>query len=496
MAANGDGSHVPPFPVRVALVSATTALATPSFPALGFLYLTIRVTVPDPNLRQMMVGKWGSLLSFTTWTLIPYLFHPSLASLILPCAVGNAVVAGGTYGLADLACGGPGSGPFPPLNKALKTPWIGGSGIGAAVGYIAPNFLYGPILERWYELEGATQSVAHLMDFPLATEVSVATGAVAGMLLHPLLFYPTHGVPGLHWGYLSGTALTAVSAGLLYVYYWREGTGLPVPRGSFVSLSDMALVDSVLRYNNSSGDVETYTLKERQFVGSPDKCLEGQRIAEECREFAHSGKRVFDDRLLAFVYNFWDANLYKRHPEHVVNIKSEREIQETRESLAITDAAVAILMQRDARRNDQAGSAGCSSADLLTSFDDILTTHKVRKQVPFLDDAVIAIELLMISGRPEQAAPIDADINAIEQFVKGRCPEIALYAGKDAACCESVEGQLRSAGWKGPNDVAHAEGAWERVRDGEARRVRRKRALMVAATGVLLSVMGALLSGR
>ena len=77
--------------MRIALVSTTTALATPSFPALGFLYLVLRVTVPNADLRKAMEGRWGALLSFTTWTLLPKLYQGSVASLILPFSVGNAV---------------------------------------------------------------------------------------------------------------------------------------------------------------------------------------------------------------------------------------------------------------------------------------------------------------------------------------------------------------------------------------------------------------------
>jgi hypothetical protein len=78
-------NHQPPLPIRIALVSTTTALATPSFPALGFLYAVMRFTVPDANLRKAMEGRWGTLLSFTTWTLLPKLYHGTVASLILPC---------------------------------------------------------------------------------------------------------------------------------------------------------------------------------------------------------------------------------------------------------------------------------------------------------------------------------------------------------------------------------------------------------------------------
>ena len=54
--------------MRVCLVSATTALATPAFPVLGFLYLTARIALPDAQLRRAMEGRWGGLVSFAAWT--------------------------------------------------------------------------------------------------------------------------------------------------------------------------------------------------------------------------------------------------------------------------------------------------------------------------------------------------------------------------------------------------------------------------------------------
>ena len=141
--------HQPPLAARIALVSSATALATPAFPALGFLYAIIRVTIPDPNLRKVMEGRWGTVLSFTTWTLLPKLYHGAIASLIFPCAIGNALVAGCAYGCLDVISGGPkGS------NAALlQKPWIG-TGIGATVGFVAPSNVYGPMFEVMYGLDG------------------------------------------------------------------------------------------------------------------------------------------------------------------------------------------------------------------------------------------------------------------------------------------------------------------------------------------------------
>ena len=175
--------HQPPLPIRISLVSSTTALATPSFPALGFLYLVLRITIPNEHMRQAMVGQWGTVLSFTTWTILPTLHHGSVASIMVPFALGNAVVAGSLYGIVDLACGEPNNNNS---NKILQTPYICGLGIGASVGYIAPKYLYGPIMEHLYGLDGMTQSMQTIMSDNLTT--------VAGILLHPMLYYPTHGI--------------------------------------------------------------------------------------------------------------------------------------------------------------------------------------------------------------------------------------------------------------------------------------------------------------
>ena len=58
------------------------------------------------------------MLSFTTWTLLPKLYHGSVTSIILPFAVSNAIVAGSLYGILDLATGGPNNNN---TNKILQT---------------------------------------------------------------------------------------------------------------------------------------------------------------------------------------------------------------------------------------------------------------------------------------------------------------------------------------------------------------------------------------
>jgi len=448
-----------------------------------------------------MEGNWGTLLSFTTWTLLPQLYHGTVASLILPCAVGNAIVAGGVYGLVDVACGGP-SGSSEGGRKLLQNPFVAGSGIGATVGYFAPNYVYGPVMENLYSLEGISQYFPYIMTLPFATQVSVATGAIAGMLLHPLLYYPMNGVAGVHWGYFSGTALAVVTSALVYVYYGREDTGLPVPVGSFIEPSKIDIVDSVVRYNNVSGEVETYSLKEQKFVGPPDKCLEGRKIAGESRSYARTGKVVFDDRLLAFLYNFFDEDTKTRYPEHILEIKTKRELQQKQDLMALTDASVAVILHDEAYFTGQHDNPARTTSNRGDDVIKIITTIKElisggKRHLPgfnSLEHVSFAIQLLMVLKQSKQDQSTVDTVPALERFIRKRCPGLTLYTSEEKYNGESVESQLRIAGWNGP-ELSKAKQRWDQIQRKEIDRTWRNRAFFVA-TAVILSVAGSMLQGN
>jgi hypothetical protein len=496
--------HRPPLPVRVALVASTTALATPSFPALGFLYLVLRITTPDPNLRRVMEGRWGSVLSFTTWTLLPQMYGGTVASLILPCAIGNAIVAGSVYGLIDVACNHRKNNLLASSGSTVLQNPMTGAGIGMSVGYIAPNYIYGPVVEQIYALEGMSTSMHQLMAFPYATEVSVATGAIAGTVLHPLLYYPINGVPGLHWMYFSGVTLAGVTSALFYVYYGRRDVGLPVPEGSFIHPSELDIVHSIPRYNTLSGKVETYSLNKQAFIGPIDQCREGMNVAEKCRSYmakSKSGKNVvFDDRLLAFVYNYWDMNVKTRYPEHVIsNIETKGELQQIQSSMALTDLHVAaILLHKRLNRSVPSvqASDGTDAKDMTSIqniIDELNSMNAGQQLLPsskfkHIGDVSAAIELLMIMKQNQTEAPVDATIQKLEQFVHRRCPGLILYTADEQYVGESIESQLRIAKWKGP-ELSKAIARWDRVQKQDTRWVWINRSL-VAVCSILLSIVG------
>lgn len=496
-AANNNNHHQPPLLGRIALVSCTTALATPAFPALGFLYAILRITVPDTNARKLMEGRWGTLLSFTTWTLLPNLYSGAVTSLILPCAISNALVAGCSYGIIDVVSGGPKGNNNAAL--LLQTPWITGAGIGATVGYIAPNQVYGPVMEYCWQIEGMSQSMNYIMSVPFATEVSVATGAVAGMILHPLLYYPIHGINGIHWGF----PLAAVTSALYFIYYGREESGLPVPEGSYVDRSDLELVESILRYNNTSGEIETYSLKSEQFIGSVEKCFEGREIAESSRSYSSasswgsSNKVVFDDRLLAFVYNYWDVKTATRYPDHVVsNIPSKSSLQMKQDSMLVTDASVATLLHKNDLEAIQTA---------LDDVDGVKTSSDGVKQSSAVDlkaqnEVNIALELLMLLRQvPKEEddgvlqKQYKEEIPKLEKYIRRKRPQIVLYTNDEECKGESVESQLRNCDWKTPKDLSNALEQWHRVQEESYRSWRNKAML---ASSVVLSIGCSLLLSR
>ncbi|KAL7453157.1 hypothetical protein ACHAWC_004827 [Mediolabrus comicus] len=473
-----------PLAARIALVSSATALATPAFPALGFLYAIIRVTVPDPNLRKVMEGRWGTVLSFTTWTLLPKLYHGAIASLIFPCAMGNALVAGCAYGCLDVISGGPkGS------NAVLfQKPWIG-TGIGATVGFVAPSNVYGPMFEVMYGLEGMTQSMNYIMSVPFATEVSVVTGAVAGTLLHPLLYVPIQGINGIHWG----LPLVAASSALYYMYYGRKETGLPVPEGSYVDPSKLDSIHSILRYNNASGQVETYSLRSQQFIGSTDVCDEGKRIAESSRLYASSGNKVvFDDRLLAFAYNYWDLNTATRYSDHVVSTESLSTLQQAQDSMLVTDASVAEILHKSDLKSIQ---------KTIDDLDDrTLLDGKKRKpsgDMETMKNVNVALRLLMMLQRTpkeemnENTSFAVDEIPKLERYIRRIHPKIVIYAADEKYKGESVESQLKNTGWEGQNDVSGALEEWKQIQ-AESYKTWRNRVLL--ASSVAVSVIGLILS--
>ena len=62
---------------------------------------------------------------------------------------------------------------------------------------------------------------------------------------------------------------TSVAA-FLYVYRGREVAKLPIPEGSYIEPTQREIVDLILRYDVSCGEVRTYSLYKGVYIRTPE----------------------------------------------------------------------------------------------------------------------------------------------------------------------------------------------------------------------------------
>jgi hypothetical protein len=480
--------HQPPLPVRVALASATTALATPIFPAIGFVNLFLRVVLPDPHLRATVSTSIGTVLSFATWTLVPTLYN--VAPILLPCAIGNGIVAGATYAVVDVASGGP-------TSWVLRRNPLAAGAIGAVTGFVAPYFLYGPVCFVLYGMEGVTESTRFLLSFPLATQVTMATGFVAGVSMFPLLYFPMNGIPGVHWMNFSGPALLATALALWYVYSPDDRMILPV--GSFLDPQQIPLLDTIARYNVSTDELEAYSISSKKWIGPVDVRDVGQQLASTLRQ---NKDPVFDDRIVAWLdcYTFMDAAV--KYPDRVVTVPDEKSIREKEHSMLVVDGVVAFILARSKAADQKVNSNPSSTRERLVEVvHRIKQTQISRKGDTFVRDTVIlietlsvAVELLLLLQQNGDQSEFGETLNEIlNESIQRSNLGLVVFTADEKVPGESIESQLRFQAWKqgGPVGFAVAMAEWNRISDEDKERRWNQRIFRVGT--VLLSIGGMVL---
>ena len=334
-------NHEAPLPLRMALVGSSTALCTPVFPAIGFVNVFLRLAIQDAQVRAKFNSTIGAVCNVAFYYVLP--FGLEFSPLLLPCAIGNGIVSMGTYGVMDAAAASLG-------RRAIMTnPLIAGGGIGAVTGYIAPYYLYGPICEYLYGLDGFREWFQG-MEFatPFFTQISIMTGFAAGTMMYPFLHYPIHGVKGLPWQALSGTLLLASGMTMYYIYRPDGMSTEYLPEGSFVDKEEIPLLHSIIRYDNSKNEFGAYSLYTNDWIGSPELKEKGQNLAGDVRKYQTKyvysgffGRQVdtenknytFDNKVLTFYSFYLDPKLGTKHPDRIVEVSDQKEIQMQEESM-------------------------------------------------------------------------------------------------------------------------------------------------------------------
>jgi hypothetical protein len=333
--------HIPPLPVRVALVSCTTALSTPVFPAIGFVHLCLRIlgrhASTNAAQQQGQYGyqwRWrypitaysfGTICNVAFYYVLPISYE--LSPILLPCAIGNGLVAGTSYWAVDalsrsrlLSSQSTSTSTFNTLGQMLpswlKNPLLVGGGIGAWTGLVAPPLLYGPLCKALYGVEGISHVVSNMYwTLPLVPQISCMTGFVAGSFMYPFLYYPIHGIPGVSWKKFSGVILMATGLTMYHVYKGPGGDGedhrpmVGISEGSFVPKRNVPLLSTIVRYDNQGQRWGSYSLQNQQWVGGPELKEKGDTMAETVRKYHAPGLWWTGGMTRAKYYTFDDSNI-------------------------------------------------------------------------------------------------------------------------------------------------------------------------------------------
>jgi hypothetical protein len=491
-----DLSHAPPLPLRVAQVAAVTAIATPAFPAIAVVNLALRVMLPDPVARRVLAQNLSTVLSLAAWTVLPYTYH--IAPILLPFALANGACAGAGYLALDL------------YSQAYRKDWlhrplIAGGGLGALTGWVAPPFLYGPAYQALYGIEGLAENFfAPLFWYtPLVDQISVATGAVAGLALYPLLYYPILGVRGTHWGNLSGLVLLTSGLTMMYLYdstTSQDALMVGIYEGSFVPAAKVPLLDSMVRYRVASGALETWSWSQAAWVGpGPQAYQEGQALATQARTYHkknYGGSVVTMDNQILTLLNTWvDDTLHARYPRHVVAVPAPPKSSVMRAkhaSMVQTDLVWAQMIMTKPTQAEEAERLA-DQLKQLCGYSS-MSGREFDKLCRSAEDISVAVELFFLVRRQsDQKLRGDVPMEKVEAWIRQRAPGILLLASDEPMGAErqSIESQLASLGNRKPSALADALEEWHHVVHKERRETRQQQ--MFAVAGVILGALSVLL---
>jgi len=518
----GDKDHEPPLPLRVALVSCSTALCTPIFPAIGFVQLGLRALLSSSSdaqqRRYKLTAYFGTICNVAFYYVLPISYE--LSPILLPCAIGNGLVAGSSYWALDGFSRQMSKSSSKVLRDGqmwLKHPLVVGGGIGAWTGLAAPSFLYGSLCYALYGVEGISDVVSRVFwTLPMLPQISCMTGFVAGIFMYPFLYYPIHGIKGVSWKKFSGVVLMGTGLTLYHVYKGPEKDRMVgISEGAFVLKSNVPLLSTIVRYNNIGGQWGAYSLQSLQWMGGPELKEKGQVMAETVRKYQAPGwwwvdkKRskyyTFDDQILAFYYEWLDETIGERYQDHVVHVREANELQTIEQNMLQTDWVVKCVLEHG--QNSLNGEDGINTTwkdQMIQELRNVtclkMTDTHVKKFVESVSTVSDMMKIIMSMKKQKQQlgetpilsvdkTDIDAIIQEMETQVRKLTPGIVLYKEEetDGFKGQSVESQLEAMSWEPPPFETSAQ-KWQDLKSLK-RSVIAKRVLIGALSCAALVVV-------
>ena len=496
----------PPYPLRIALVSSSTALCTPCFPAIGLVNLFLRTSIGRPLGNSL---KWsngiGCVVSFATWTLIPYNYQ--IAPLLLPFAIGNGLTAGSIYatveGLSLLTLRKGTS-----LSVSSKGPWLAG-GIGAMTGYVAPHYVYGEVYNQLYGITEIGDVCDWLMSVPFMTEVSISTGFVAGMALYPMLHFPMKGIPGVPYWNFSALVLALSTLGLYHVYTLPNNSEkhentlpIPLPEGAYLPPNTLKYLDSIVRYNSETDEFQPYSPKVNDWLESLKEKQARDEACDKIRQYhakykgVGAGAVTFDHPIFAFLYRYIDHGIAERFQHHIISVPSPTQVLEHEEFMARTDLTIKFIA---GRRNENRGFIPQEHqiekiAEQYKHYSGAISKEERVRRVKNIQVVSIATDLyLLLKQKEREGTELSMEdytlAQDLQRSINQKAPGVLLLQQdeKEGFRGQSVESQLQRLCLKRLDERQIRE-RWNEISRKKQRQIWKDG--LLATTGLLLSLAG------
>ena len=357
------------------------------------------------------------------------------------------------------------------------------------LGFIAPYFCYGPIYSAMYGMEGITESIRLVLAYPLATQVTIGTGFVAGVSMYPLLHFPMNGIHGVHWMNFTLPALTTIALALCYVYSPDER--LYVPEGSFVDPSRVPLMNSILRYDIKTGEIRTYSISTGGWVGPAALRKEGEQLANSIRK---SNDPIFDDRVVAWLDSFTFVDAASKYPDRVVNVRNKSQLKAAENLMLQIDGIVSLILERSQNGTRSLSEVEAKLVEVMGKMDDFNQTRRNEsrkwREVDEIEAASIAVELLLILKRTNKEIEADrtnALVKDAESYVQRKNPNLVLFVEDEEVPGESIESQLHFHNWDGGSEIETAIHSFQRISNDDKWQRLRSRTIQVGT--ILFSIV-------
>jgi len=399
-----------------------------------------------------LLGGVLVLVKFAVSDLLPVAY--SYGQLFLPFALVNGTLAASAYLVLDVALG---------TAQMASRKWVGAA-MGAFVVFTGPvSGLYDTAFQWCYDIPEADGWFSYLLNNAIMLPISITTGAAVGLVMHPLLYYPIVGIPGIHWAKFSAPLLAGATFFMLHLYQADYYNTDLFPPETFLTWEEQRGLQLVPRFHPKRLQVEDWSLRYGYLPAGTGRSARQsvQQKVDMAQRHDDSRRRdmVFDSKRKAWLH--YVTNGAFGSASAIDGIVSETEIQrEGFQQFLASDGAVALILQRSNARSSRDTAAVREQLVNFANESQISSRRaghgNTQQIVDRLDLASQGIALLLTEmlDKESDTAALTNEQQRNARIIRKLAPGIILFTKEETeeTASQSVQSQLQSFGWRGIDD--------------------------------------------